>query len=139
MGALEFVGENTVAGAAATTLTLSGLDLNADECYQISVEIDNATGSATTVSLYYNADTTATNYDEQVATAFGASLAAARANNAALIDVIANDTGSYVGTIRKNVEGSRASSVTLAETRPPTSTGTGTYISGARRARMSPA
>lgn len=57
------IGTATVLGAAATTLTLSGLDLSAYAGFYIEFALDNATGSSSNISLYYNGDTTATNYN----------------------------------------------------------------------------
>ena len=67
-GAMTLVGTATVAGSAATSLTMTGLNLATDGNYLLEYAIDNATGSAANVSLYYNSDTTATNYYRAFAT-----------------------------------------------------------------------
>lgn len=95
-GALEFVGTATVAGAAATNLTLSGLDLTADGRYRVYFSLKNATGSSTNVSLYYNADTTATNYYRQTLTASGTSSSPSRGNDAQMMPMSAT-TGTQTG------------------------------------------
>lgn len=79
---LVFVGRATVTGAAATTLTLSGLDLATDDRYLVAISLQNATGSLATISTFFNADATATNYDVQTGLFTGSSATAARANAA---------------------------------------------------------
>jgi hypothetical protein len=62
-GAMTYVGTATVTGSAATSFALSGLDLSTDQSYYIVFALKNAsTTSTTNVSLFYNSDTTATNY-----------------------------------------------------------------------------
>jgi hypothetical protein len=80
-GAMTYIGSATVTGAAATTLSISGLNLDVDTRYEISFEGANATGSATTLSLYFNSDTTATNYDVESVGFAGATTTPARANS----------------------------------------------------------
>jgi hypothetical protein len=65
-GALQFVDDAVVAGAAATNITIAGLDLAADECYEVDFDIGNATASLVTVSVFFNGDTVATNYDRRI-------------------------------------------------------------------------
>lgn len=72
LGSLQFVNEASVSGAAATTLTLSGLNLSTDEEYEIEIILDNGSGSTASISMYYNSDTTATNYDRNISTDGGA-------------------------------------------------------------------
>lgn len=83
-GAMTYVGSATVSGAAATTLAISGLDLDTHGRYYCELIADNATGSAAQVSLYYNADTTATNYNRQGVLANGTGVTAARGNDGIL-------------------------------------------------------
>lgn len=97
-GAMTFVGEEAIAGSAATTLAISGLDLDAHEEYYVRVNISNATGSPADISLFYNADTTATNYDRQQLNANGTSITGNRANNAVISGMAANGVSSF--TIR---------------------------------------
>jgi hypothetical protein len=109
-GAMTYIGAATVSGAAATTLAISGLDLDADTLYFVQIEVGNATGSALILSLYYNADTTATNYDIQAFLASGTSPSPGRANSAAFMGVAANASASINGFITKNPTGTRVSS-----------------------------
>lgn len=80
-GGVTLVGTATVTGSAATTLTLSGLDLSTDKCYEIVFAFKNATGSSSNVSLFYNGDTTATNYNRQTMQINSTALSGARAND----------------------------------------------------------
>lgn len=63
---MTFVGSAEVTGAAATNLTISGLDLTADEHYYIVLNVAGTTGI--NVSMFFNADTTATNYERMIVT-----------------------------------------------------------------------
>lgn len=89
-GAMTLVGAATVAGSAATSLTLSGLDLATDGRYVVYGNFANATGSAATISLFYNGDTTTTNYYLQFWQADGATNTPARNNSAALFTMNAS-------------------------------------------------
>lgn len=60
---MQFVGEAVVAGTAATDLTLSGLNIDVDERYELEIAVLGATGSTASLSLFLNSDTTATNYE----------------------------------------------------------------------------
>jgi hypothetical protein len=82
--ALLYVGGTTVSGSAATDMTVSGLDLNTDDTYVIHVEAENALGSAPIISLYFNADTTATNYDTQRHSAASTTNNSATANDSSI-------------------------------------------------------
>lgn len=62
LGGLSLVAETTVSGGAVTSVTFSGLDLATDAKYRIIMNIDNATGNLATLGLFYNGDTTDTNY-----------------------------------------------------------------------------
>lgn len=101
-GALTYVGEAEVTGAAATSITLGGLDLATDECYEVDFIVDNATASLANISLFYNADTTATNYDRRLSQDGGA---AAAANDAFALFMVASSTSFYHMTIRPDFDG----------------------------------
>lgn len=79
-GAMTLLGTATVAGAAATTLTLSGLDLSLYKAFEITGSLDNATASQSIISCFFNADTTATNYDNENSRFNGATITAGRSN-----------------------------------------------------------
>lgn len=80
-GALTYLGE-VVVSTAQQDIDFSGLGLEAAGIYQIElVHVANAT-SAATISLYYNGDLTAGNYQSQYWSAFGSSTFQDRASNA---------------------------------------------------------
>jgi len=58
--------------AAATSIALTGLDINSDGAYRIHIWGKNALNSARFLYLYVNADTTATNYYVQFVRGDGA-------------------------------------------------------------------
>ena len=89
--AVTHVGSATVTGSAASVLSISGLDLSADESYYIEFQLENATGSTANISLYYNSDTTATHYYNQALAADGASATAGRANSGLINLLPANE------------------------------------------------
>lgn len=100
-----YVGSATVAGSAATTLTISSLDLATDQEYEAEFEMDNATGSVTNLSLYFNSDTTATNYYMRYVFANGTALSTSVSNDSAMISVAANQNCSIRFKIRKDFDG----------------------------------
>lgn len=99
---LEFVGEAVVTGAAATSMTLSGLDLDADEIYEFELSFDNATASTGTVSMFVEGDTTATNYDRVIAS-YGSG--GTYTNNANLVGLAASDSHWVQGSMTRDLEG----------------------------------
>ena len=103
-GVTTFVAQNTVTGAAATTLSISGLDLDADECYLIQIDGDNPTGSTANLSLYFNADTTSSNYWVQVGAHNAATTTAARNNNGIFLTPLTTESFASNLTLRKNFD-----------------------------------
>lgn len=82
-GGYTRLGASTVAGSAATTITVSGLNLSAYKAFKVYFALKDAAAGATgIISLFYNSDVTATDYNEQALTLNGTSLTAARANDA---------------------------------------------------------
>jgi hypothetical protein len=98
-GSLSFVGSQAVAGSAATTLAISGLDLDTHGRYFIRGTFHNATTSTSNLSLYYNADTTAGNYNRQIYTANGATFNSSRANDAIIGGMDSNTLATGSGDI----------------------------------------
>lgn len=110
-GAMIHVGTATVAGSAATTISLTGLDLDADEQYVIELSLKNALGSTSNVQLRYNGDITGgTNFDEQRASVSNTSFSGTRANDGLIFQMPANATVNASGRIRKDLDG-KASSI----------------------------
>ncbi len=96
-GAWNLLDEKTVTGSAATTLSFTDLDLSASQRFELEIFAKNATGSASIVSMYYNADTTATNYYRQTVDTNGTVAGLARINDAviAVIDASSEIAGQF--------------------------------------------
>jgi hypothetical protein len=95
-GAMTLVGTATVTGSAATSLTLSGLDLSTDGAYYVVYSLGNASaGSSIDVSMFFSGDTTATNYYTQQLLANNTSVTGntGRVNNAKVIGINTTTTG----------------------------------------------
>lgn len=110
-GSFAFVAGASVAGSAATTMSVTGLDLDADVSYVIHVEVKNATGSGGNVALFYNADTTATNYDNQVLLVLGGTIFAVRNNDANVMGFDGNTSSSAEILVTRQVGGKVAALV----------------------------
>lgn len=102
-GAYTFVNSAVIAGAAATNLTISSLDLDADEEYVVRLEILNATAATPNISMFYNADTTAGNYDSQGTSFDGAGTTSARANTAVIGGLSASTSATFEIWLRRNL------------------------------------
>jgi hypothetical protein len=80
-GRLAWVGSSVVSGGAVTTMSISGLDLDTDRHYLIRVDLKPALpATSSTLSLYVNSDTTATNYEAQVLQLSNSTFANSRVN-----------------------------------------------------------
>lgn len=103
---MQLVGEAVVTDSAATSLTVSGLDLAADEEYRLEIDILNAsTSGGITVSLYFNDDTTASNYWIQSQAASDSSSSSSRANVASIVGAEASSSVSGRGVLARSVDG----------------------------------
>jgi len=83
----EKIAEKTVSGAAVTTVSFTGLDLDADKRYLLIFVVTNPTASSSYYDIYFNGDTTRTNYYRQWLGAASTSISAARANDPAIISL----------------------------------------------------
>jgi hypothetical protein len=92
-----------VQGAAVTSFGVTGLNLDVDLRYNIEIELLGASGTPT-LSMTFNADTTATNYDVQAFETSGGSSGGGRSNNANIFGAIVTDTTSIDGVLRINAE-----------------------------------
>jgi hypothetical protein len=101
-GSVEFIDQSVVAGSAATNITVSSLDLAGDDCYIIDLLLLNSSGSSTNVSLFYNSDTTATNYNRNISTDGGTGT---RVNNAIIAALSAGEALYIRLTVRPDIEG----------------------------------
>ena len=104
-GGFELAGEYTVTGSAATTMPVSGLDLDAHGQYFVDLNLDNATASGSAISLYYNADTTATNYDMQELGSDSSTTTSFRQNTGRICGLTASGDTLQSGYIRRDVDG----------------------------------
>jgi len=85
----DCVVEHEVTGAAVTSIDFTGLDINTDKSYRIEFEwITGASGA--NCYLYYNNDTTITNYHYQLLSGNGATTTSARVNSAIVAITAAN-------------------------------------------------
>jgi hypothetical protein len=91
-GGMTLVTTVTVSGSPATSMTASGLDLDTDKNYVLQVAIKEQTGVAINLRLFFNSDTTTTNYDSYVNVFSGGGFGPAGWSNAArFIDCAASD------------------------------------------------
>lgn len=104
-GAMTLVASETVSGSAQTTVTLSSLDLAADGCYMILFSIQNVVASTATYSMFFNGDTTATNYQNQPIVGAGATISGGRANNGRIAEVAASSYVTGEIKIQRDVSG----------------------------------
>lgn len=95
----------TVSGSAVTSFSISGLDLAADECYELHCKFDNATGSSASISMTYNADTTATNYYRQGVTNNSTTVTSSRGNDALIATMDASEPANAVIRIKLDADG----------------------------------
>lgn len=87
------VGTATVTGSAATTLTISGLDLNTDVHYYIEWSLLNANNVGSTISWFFNSDTTNANYDNRSLTGSGSAASSSTQNTPAFVGLTSNAGG----------------------------------------------
>jgi len=104
-GTLEKIVETEVTGAAVTSITITGLDLDAAKAYLIFCKLTNPTATDASLYLYYNGETTATNYWRQYLYATGSTVSGARGNNAYLTPHFAGTETNYVIWIFRDTEG----------------------------------
>lgn len=103
-GAMTLLDAATVSGSAASTITISGLDLSAYKAFIVYFSLKNATASTATVSLYYNSDTTATNYYQQLITGNGG-LSGSRTNNGLISSLVASEIACGEINIQRDLNG----------------------------------
>lgn len=91
----DCVVEHEVTGSAVTSIDFTGLDINTDKSYRIELDITSITAGAV-IELFYNNDTTSTNYYSQYIQGSGATPTSSRANDAGIIAVGAGTFSSCV-------------------------------------------
>lgn len=75
--------EHEVTGSPVTSIDFSDLDINTDKSYRIEIDMVSVT-SGSVLYLYYNNDTTTTNYYSQYVEGNGSTPGALRSNNAGI-------------------------------------------------------
>jgi len=89
----EKIGDVTLS-TAATSVSFDGLDLDSDGLYLlIFYDVNASSTDSNWIKLYFNDDTTATNYYRQYIQGDNTTVGSARANNADLFMTSANKTG----------------------------------------------
>jgi hypothetical protein len=105
-GAMTYISSATVAGSAATTLTLSGLDMATQQSYYVQFNLKSAAGS-NNIGIRINGDSTASNYGRAYVLGGGGS-GAFGGNNASNYDLgqLANgEKCTGVGWITTDLDG----------------------------------
>jgi len=97
---------STVLASAATSIGFSSLDLDADKVYIVVFAFLNDYAGTTSISVEFNSDTTATNYNRQTVNYEGVNVTAAAQNNNRATILDANDSLSAgFGIIYNNADG----------------------------------
>ncbi len=104
-GAMTYLGSSTVTGAAATDLTISGLDLSLYSSFYFELNLDNGSGSTASLSLYINSDTTATNYNEERITSSVGTGGSTGGNDAIFAAPTTTQSVTLSGFLRRNFDG----------------------------------
>lgn len=99
------IAESTVSGAAVTSVQFTGLDINTHKSYRVEIDLYNPTVSTSTYSIFFNNDLVDTNYYRQYIYANGASITAARSNDAIILTLTASTNGSAEGPVSLDVGG----------------------------------
>lgn len=98
-GAVSYLTSATVTGSAATTLSVTGLDLTTDQEYLVSILYKNASASTSSINLYFNGDTTDANYKRA-----GMSSSATFTSNAPLLgSTTAGGSDYWTGALRMEI------------------------------------
>jgi len=96
---------DTYFSTAATTLTITGLDINTHKCYMMIINLVNDAAVGSAYQLFVEGDTTATNYYSQYIIATGTSLTADRSNDAGIGYTEAGDRLSTILFIFRDPDG----------------------------------
>jgi hypothetical protein len=91
--------------AAATTITLTNLDLAGDKWWKLMIAYKNVAAATTSIALYYNNDQTATNYYRQYLSVSGAAVASGRVNDALIFGAVTNTSQFGHLEITRDVDG----------------------------------
>ncbi len=101
---LKLVVTAEVTGSAATSIDITSLDLDADGSWLIVIEMQQG-ASGGQVDLFFNGDTTQTNYDRQQFSVSHTTFSGSRANDAQFFDTSADDDHFIVAQLARTVDG----------------------------------
>ncbi len=104
-GTMSYQGSATVSGAAATDLTISGLDLDTYGIIYFEITADNGSGSTADISIYLNSDTTATNYYNERITSVAGTVGGTGGNNAIVSSPTTTQSFTLQAWMRRNFDG----------------------------------
>jgi hypothetical protein len=104
-GGQVLLGSDEVTGAAATSMSVSGLDLSAYAAFKVYVKLKEVSGATATIYMYYNSDTTAANYNNQNLTVDSSSVAGSSTTDAWIHQMHANALMNMVIDIFTDVDG----------------------------------
>lgn len=93
-----------ILGSDTTTVTFNNIDLSKDGEYELWCYIEGAT-SNTSVYVFFNNDTTLTNYYNQALTANSTTVSGSRTNNPAILNLQQNESSFGVVKIMQNASG----------------------------------
>ena len=99
----EKVVDKVVSGSAVTSIDTQGLDLDNAKTYMILFRTTNTTGSENNIQIFFNNDTTATNYYSQSLRASGATIEASRSNAPYIGNVNAGTEGTFFFILAREV------------------------------------
>jgi hypothetical protein len=119
-GMLEKIADTEVTGSAVTTVSFTGLDLDSAKAYIIIAKFTNPTINTTEYKLYFNGDTTDTNYYYQYILADGATVSSGRSNSSRYLGVEAGEEVIGFGTTQRDPAGYVKSSIFEARRDPAT-------------------
>ena len=97
-GAMTLLETVTVSGSAATSFPAFASTINlGSDAYILVISAKNATASNSTISLFFNSDTTATNYYRETTDTNGTSIGPSRTNDAviAVMEASAGTVGDF--------------------------------------------
>lgn len=95
----DCVVEHEVAGSAVTSIDFTGLDINTDKSYRLEINFINAGAGSGGAELYYNNDTTSTNYNSQQEIINGTSITGVRINTGRIIYANSGEASSFTAFI----------------------------------------
>lgn len=96
---------DTTTGALATSLTISGLDINTHKGYRVEIGYVNGTATAHSLDMYINGLTTATDYYRQTLSSDGTTTVSGRANDGQVLTCSASSRSTTTIDIQRTPDG----------------------------------